>query len=74
MSSTRIHKRRPSSAKKISKTSTSRSIHNSSNTINKKSVSDNKVVVLSLTEAINKCNEELMNHPKFDFRGVKVVK
>jgi hypothetical protein len=28
----------------------------------------------TLTEAINKCNEQLEKHPKFDFSGVKVVK
>lgn len=28
----------------------------------------------SLAEAINKCNEQLKEHPKFDFSGVKVDK
>lgn len=28
----------------------------------------------TLSEAINKCNEQLEKHPKFDFSGVKIIK
>lgn len=28
----------------------------------------------TLSEAINKCNEQLETHPKFDFSDVKVIK
>ena len=35
---------------------------------------DDKCTTDSLSEAINKCNEQLKDHPKFDFSGVEVHK
>lgn len=39
-------------------------------------IADNEIIEAedTLTKAINKCNEQLEKHPKFDFSNVKVIK
>lgn len=75
MASKPIYKKKTSSVVHSTKFHSSHTVRVSRDTIALiKKGRSSQVEVLSLSEAINRCNERLENRPRFDFRGVKVVK